>query len=112
MGDSAFRECSNLTSVTASSPCTLGAVGSYFLANTPKLLSFRFHNVAVSFMGPYVLQGSGVEEVDVGGLSNVTFGDTEWSHLKRVIATAPTTVTRFAGHRVERLYNGGLSSDH
>ncbi len=49
-----------------------------------------------------MLRDSGVVELDVGGLMHIeTLGDTKCHHLTRVIATAPTTVVRFAGLTVE-----------
>jgi hypothetical protein len=46
----------------------LGTVGATFLAVTPRLEAFSFHNISVSSIGDKALFDSGVREVDVGGL--------------------------------------------
>jgi hypothetical protein len=103
LGNNAFAECRNLTSVTATAPCTLGVVGFGFLAKTTKLCSFTFHNISVASIGSNMLHDSGVTQVDVGGIDvTTTIGETTCPNLARVIASAPTTVTHFAGHSVER----------
>jgi hypothetical protein len=99
LGDFAFN-CSNLASVTATAPCTLGAVGRYFLAEIPKLSSFSFHNISATCIGVHMFSNSGVVEVDFAGLHVTSIGWTTCPTLTRVIATAATNVTHFAGHTV------------
>ncbi len=106
VGSHAFQHCHDLTSVSATSPCTLGLVRRNFLANTPKLLTFSFHNISFHFIDTGLLEGSGVVEVDVGGVGEATICDTRCPQLRRVIATAPTTVKRFAGKSVEPQHGG------
>ena len=42
LGNTAFTRCSGLTSVKATSPCSLGTVGRAFLAFAPQLATFRY----------------------------------------------------------------------
>jgi hypothetical protein len=104
LGSYAFAQCQNLTQVSATSPCSLGIVGDSWLASTPKLSAFSFHNITVVSIGDDMLAHSGVAQVDVGGLRDVRIGATQCLHLARVIATAVTAVTHFAGHAVECHY--------
>jgi hypothetical protein len=48
VGDRCFEGCSKLTTVTASSPCSLGVVGDHFLSGTPMLTSVCSDNITVA----------------------------------------------------------------
>jgi hypothetical protein len=107
IGDFAFLSCAALTSVCATSPCTLGVVGNHFLAFASSLTSFSFRNISATVIGGFMLKDSGVVEVDVGGLCDVEIGETEWTQLSRVIASAFTTVTHFGGYAVAAIPQQG-----
>jgi hypothetical protein len=95
LGDFALHECSNLTSVTATSPCSLGVVGDWFLANTPNLSSLDFTNISVTAFGDRAVFRSGIVSLDLAGLQLRSLGDfafRQCSNLTSVSATSPCTL--------------------
>jgi hypothetical protein len=95
LGNHAFAGCSNLVSVIATTPCTLGAVGDHLLADTPKLASMTFANMSVTSMGSWLLCNSGVVKIDLGGLNVDSMGQFAFLYccnLASVFASSPCRI--------------------
>jgi hypothetical protein len=98
LGGHAFEGCVNLTSVTASSPCSLGTVGDFFLAETPRLASISFANISMSALGASALFKSGIRQLDLGGLVVTSLGSHAFErcvNLTSVTAASPCSLGAF-----------------
>jgi hypothetical protein len=101
LGDCAVNQCPNLTSVSSTSPCRLGIVGSDFVANSPKLLTMSFSNISIAALGHRALNNSGICTLDLGGLHLTSLGDFAFRccrSLTSVFASSPCTLGVVGSH--------------